>query len=146
MESRRHFLKLAGTAAAAGVLHLNCSSSGASVPNGPVSAGNISAIPVGYLGFVSGSPLVLGRDAQGVYAMSSICPHANCDMRSEGSVSASGLVCNCHGSKFSTNGAVQVGPADTALVHYQVTLAKDGSITIQGGSVVASAVRAVVTA
>jgi len=136
--SRRRFLAVAGGTTAALGLGIGCSSSGAS---GPVSAGNVSAVPVGYLAFIPGSAAVLGRDAGGLYAMTAICTHQQCDISQGGAVSASGLQCNCHGARFSTTGAVISGPAKSPLEHFQVDLAATGAITVQLGTVVSDTTR-----
>lgn len=135
--SRRRFLAVvSGTTAALG-LGIGCSS-GAS---GPVSAGNVSAVPVGYLAFVPGAAAILGRDAGGLYAMTAICTHQQCDISQSGSATASGVQCNCHGARYSPTGAVVSGPAKSSLEHYQVDLAASGAITVQLGTVVSDATR-----
>jgi cytochrome b6-f complex iron-sulfur subunit len=96
---------------------------------------------VGYLGFVPGAAAVLGRDAGGLYAMTAICTHQQCDMTQSGTASASGLQCNCHGARFSTTGGVVSGPAKSSLEHFQVDLAASGAITVQLGTVVSDATR-----
>jgi Rieske Fe-S protein len=83
----------------------------------------------------------IGRDAQGVYAMTLTCTHEGCDMGTEGSVSASGVVCDCHGSRFDVDGAVTQGPATSALQHFAVTVDAAGALTIDGATTVASSVR-----
>src|SRR5206468_1892089 len=55
----------------------------------------------GHLGFVEGYPVVLGRDEQGLFALSSICTHWGCDMRKDGKATPEGVRCDCHGSHIS---------------------------------------------
>jgi Rieske Fe-S protein len=52
-----------------------------------------------------------------------------------------GLTCPCHGSAFDGNGSVTAGPARMALQHYAVTIAADGTMTVDGSQPVASDVR-----
>jgi len=111
---------------------------------GTVQAGNIADLPVGTLRAVDGAPAYIGRDAKGVYAMTSTCPHAGCDMVADGSVSASGVFCGCHGSRFDANGGVMRGPADSPLVHFAVKVDAAGNISVEGGAQVAAAVRTAV--
>ena len=143
MSSRRHFLKLAGSTTVLGVLQLRCgsSTSGAAPASGPVSAGNVSSVPVGHLDFVDNEPIILGRDAGGLYAMTSICTHQDCNMSGSGGIDASGIFCSCHGSRFTRTGAVAQGPAQSALIHYKVDLAADGTITVQANSIVDASAR-----
>jgi Rieske Fe-S protein len=141
--TRRRFLH---TTAAAGVM-LGCGGPGSqssAEPFGTVSAGNIAELPVGTLRAVDGAPAYVGRDQKGVYAMTSTCPHAGCDMVAEGSVSASGVFCGCHGSRFDANGGVVRGPADSPLVHFAVTVDGSGNVTVEGGTQVSAAVRTAV--
>jgi len=58
-----------------------------------------------------------------------------------GSVDATGIKCNCHGSTYDVNGAVTGGPAFSPLVHYKVTVAADGAITIDANAQVAATER-----
>jgi cytochrome b6-f complex iron-sulfur subunit len=143
---RRQILRLAGTAT--GVLFLAkalpaCQNPTGSPPTGTVSAGNVSSLKLGTLQVLS-SDVVVGRDNQGVYAMSAVCPHAGCLVEdSSGSLSA-GLSCPCHGSTFDGNGGVMRGPARSSLQHYRVTIATDGSITVDASAPVAADVRVTV--
>ena len=144
MPTRRQILKLIGTTAATCTL-LDCSSpEGASPATGPVAAGNLSAVPVGTLQFVTGQPVVLGRDEDGLYALSAICTHQQCDMSHDGSINSTTIVCNCHGSSFSSDGAVLNGPAHAPLPQYAVELAANGNITVHAETIVAMGTRTVV--
>jgi len=135
---RRRFLALVGGVggvAAAGA----CAQ--ASVPPasfGDVSAGNVANLPVGSLQVVATDPVCIGRDGRGVYAMTLTCPHAGCDIGQTGNVSPQGLTCGCHGSRFSSNGDVQQGPATQSLDHFDVTVDGQGNLTIHGDQIVSS--------
>jgi Rieske Fe-S protein len=115
---------------------------GASTPSGPIAAGNVSAIAIGALVVMLGSNVVLGRDSQGLYAMSAVCTHAGCTLAN--SSSGTGLFCGCHSSAFDRNGVVTQGPAQRNLQHYQVDVAADGAITVQGGMPISSTARTAV--
>jgi nitrite reductase/ring-hydroxylating ferredoxin subunit len=140
MNDRRRFLVVSCQAAAVlglAAIPLACSSPA----GGPVGAGNVKDVPVGYLAFVGDGSVILGRDAGGLYAMTSLCPHQSCDMHKDGGISAGSVTCACHGSVFDRNGNAVRGPARGILEHYRVDLATDGSITVQSGTVVDAATR-----
>ena len=144
--SRRRLLRVLGTStgvalvgAAAGV---GCGAPTGSPPTGPVSGGNLSALTVGGLRVMGN--VVVARDAQGVYGFSAVCTHASCLLTDSSGQIAAGLDCPCHASRFDGNGAVLRGPAREALQHYQVTIAADGSITVDGSQPVADSARAAV--
>jgi nitrite reductase/ring-hydroxylating ferredoxin subunit len=140
---RRTFLVRFGvTVAAMGASHsLGCGSGGSEESDGSVNVGNIKDVPIGHFAGVPGKQLVLARDTDGLYALSTVCTHLGCDMAEKGKISASGLECACHGSRFSLAGAVLAGPATKPLPHFKVDLATDGAITVQAGTIVANAVR-----
>jgi Rieske Fe-S protein len=124
-----------GGAAAAGA----CAQS--SVPPasfGDVAAGNVSGLSVGTVRALDAEPACICRDAKGVYAMTLTCPHAGCDIGQSGTVSAQGLVCACHGSRFDANGGVQQGPATQSLDHFSVTVDAQGNLTVHGGEIVSA--------
>lgn len=104
---------------------------------GDVAIGNASALTVGQIKLISG--VIVGRDANGVYAMSTVCTHQGCDM-SDG-VSATSVTCSCHGSRFDVDGNPVAGPARSTLEHYAVTADASGNLTAHGGQSVDGATR-----
>ena len=104
-----------------------------------LAVGNAAALAVGNLQIVG--QIVLGRDAVGVYAMSNVCTHQGCAVGVIGAAGQETLSCPCHGSAFDANGAVTRGPARTALAHYRITAAADGSLSVCVGSVVPASTR-----
>jgi len=140
--NRRDILKLAG--ATTGLVALGgavsgCGNPTGSPPTGPVAAGNISALTVGSLLVMTN--FVVARDADGVYAMSAICTHAGCFLDDGADKISAGLSCPCHGSTFDGEGTVTAGPARTPLQHYAVTIAADGSLTVDGSQPVSTSTR-----
>jgi cytochrome b6-f complex iron-sulfur subunit len=99
---------------------------------GPAEAGNVNDLSVDTLKQIPNVNAFIGRDANGVYAMSAVCTHMGCLLGAAGTVE-SGAACGCHGSRFDGNGIVTHGPAGRNLQHYQVDIASDGTITVQGG-------------
>ncbi|MGZ3416893.1 MAG: Rieske (2Fe-2S) protein [Polyangiales bacterium] len=136
---RRVFLS---TAISAVVVCAGCGGEKTAKPaSGPVAGGNLKDVPIGTLRAVLDEPVILGRDAGGLYAMSAICTHQQCDITRDGTIRPTGITCVCHGSRFDVNGAVKVGPAASPLDHYQVDLAADGTITIQASHLVSPSTR-----
>jgi Rieske Fe-S protein len=139
---RREMLRVvgmsAGTVSALVVLPA-CGQATGSAPTGPVSVGNVSALAVGKMLVMSN--VVVARDASGVYGMSAVCTHEGCLLDDGPATVAAGLNCSCHGSTFDGAGAVTRGPARTALQHYAVTIASDGSMVVDGSQPVAASTR-----
>ncbi len=140
--TRRRFLQIALGAGTLPLGAVACSSSGAGPENvGDIEAGNVSDLSVGTLKGLGSAPACIGRDADGVYAMTLTCTHQSCNMATQGSVSSSGVSCSCHGSRFDVDGNVTRGPAVSALSHLAVTADASGKLTVHSGTVVAEAVR-----
>jgi Rieske Fe-S protein len=134
---RRHFLRLVGAGSLAAVAG-GCGGSNSSDPEafGDVSAGSALSLAVGSLQAVSGAPAIVGRDSNGVYAMTSTCTHEGCDLIRQGTISETGVICGCHGSQFDAVGNRVSGPAKSALTHFAVAIDAAGNITVHGGTVV----------
>lgn len=143
--SRRRLLSLAGSSTGLIVVGVGtaalggCGAATGSPPTGPVAAGNVASLTVGSMHTMSN--IVVARDAGGVYAMSAICTHAGALLDDSSSTIAAGLSCPLHGSTFDGDGKVTGGPARSALQHYAVTLAADGSLTVEGEQPVTESTR-----
>jgi cytochrome b6-f complex iron-sulfur subunit len=143
--SRRHFLQVIVATGAVSALP-GCNGGGDSSPEafGDVGAGNVSELAVGSIQAVSNAPAYIARDASGLYAMTSTCTHAGCDMIASGAITSQGIACHCHGSVFDKNGNVVTGPANSALAHFAVSVDAAGAITVHGGQTVAQSERTAV--
>lgn len=73
------------------------------------------------------------RDAEGVYAISTICTHLGCVVKP----TAEGFECPCHGSRFQPDGGVARGPAPRPLAWLKVS-GKDGVFHVDEGKTVPS--------
>jgi nitrite reductase/ring-hydroxylating ferredoxin subunit len=86
-----------------------------------------------------GRAVAVFRDAQGVYAISTVCTHLGCIVKRDGA----GFACPCHGSLFAMDGAVLKGPAPKSLPWLAVAKAGDdwmvdeGTIVPEGTKVLA---------
>jgi nitrite reductase/ring-hydroxylating ferredoxin subunit len=84
-----------------------------------------------------GRPVVLVRDAAGVYAVSRVCTHLGCIVQP----TPSGFDCPCHGSKFAADGAVIKGPAPKPLKWLAVTSLGSGTYVVDEGENVPAGTR-----
>jgi cytochrome b6-f complex iron-sulfur subunit len=82
--------------------------------------------------------VALFRDSSGVYAVSMVCTHLGCIVKS----APDGFHCPCHGSRFAPDGSVVRGPAPKGLPWYAVTSAGGGSYIVDEGKVVPPGTRA----
>lgn len=78
-----------------------------------------------------GRSVVLFRDTEGVFAISTVCTHLGCIVKS----TPEGFECPCHGSRFTAEGGVVKGPAPRALPWFKVT-GGGGTYFVDEGSVV----------
>jgi Rieske Fe-S protein len=99
-------------------------SPGAPAPS-PVALTTTADVPVGSGVIVD--DIVVTQPTAGVFkGFSTVCPHAGCNVSK---VEGGNIVCPCHGSRFSLEGAVVGGPAKDPLT------AK--AVVVQGDSIVA---------
>lgn len=82
-------------------------------------------------GFVYEDNIIIIRTGETSYtALSSVCTHQACQVSYN--KASNELPCPCHGSRFSINGAVLNGPAQTSLKKYPVRL-EDNMLIINNG-------------
>lgn len=74
--------------------------------------------------------LVLFRDSEGFYAVSTTCTHLGCTVAR----SREGFACPCHGSRFDARGKVTGGPAPRPLPWLEVNRAADGTLIVNADS------------
>jgi Rieske Fe-S protein len=80
---------------------------------------------------VSGTTVLIGRDAGGLFARSSLCTHNSCNLNSQGKLlPGGGMHCNCHGAEYDALGNVTQGPASNPLKSFQLTLECDGNLWV----------------
>jgi len=126
MLSRRKFLQVVGTSGAA-VGAAACSEEYDFTPEvGRWDVGVPDEYTEGELRFFETGPILVGRDAGGMYAMSAICTHQACVLGDEpdevdGSMDPP-IECGCHQSQYDANGVDLAGPSARPLQHYVVTL------------------------
>jgi nitrite reductase/ring-hydroxylating ferredoxin subunit len=80
-----------------------------------------------------GRSVAVFKDEQGLYAVSTICTHLGCVVKT----TAEGFECPCHGSRFAPDGSVRKGPAPQALPWFKVSVEGE-SVLIDEGTTVPS--------
>ncbi len=83
--------------------------------------------------------LIVGHDAGGLFAYSTVCTHYACLINLD-DPSTGHATCPCHGSQYDGNGHVLVGPAITSLYHYALAIC-DGMVTVDKRRVIARTTR-----
>jgi Rieske Fe-S protein len=68
----------------------------------------------------------LVRDTNRLYALSATCTHKACPLTTKGE----GILCPCHGSRFSKEGQVQTGPATTPLPRFNISINQEGHVVV----------------
>jgi cytochrome b6-f complex iron-sulfur subunit len=71
-----------------------------------------------------GRSVALFRDAEGVFAISTICTHLGCVVKA----TTKGFECPCHGSGFRKDGTVVKGPAPKPLPWLKVSKSGSGFV------------------
>jgi cytochrome b6-f complex iron-sulfur subunit len=142
--SRRSFLSLAaigsffaalGTAAV-GILRLPSPS----VLPGPVRRFKLGPPEEFSTGSETAFPdhnLMLFRDDQGFYAISTTCTHLGCTVAR----GKEGFACPCHGSRFDNRGNVIGGPAPRPLPWLEVSRAANGELIVNADNEVQEGTR-----
>jgi Rieske Fe-S protein len=78
-----------------------------------------------------GRSMAVFRDAEGVFAISTVCTHLGCIVRPV----ADGFECPCHGSRFAADGSVMRGPAPQPLRWLKVS-SSDGTWIVDEAAIV----------
>jgi cytochrome b6-f complex iron-sulfur subunit len=77
------------------------------------------------------------RDARGLYALSTRCPHLGCTVQRQ----LDGFTCPCHGSQFALDGQLRRGPATRPLAYFKLTRGSDGRLVLHADETSAPADR-----
>jgi Rieske Fe-S protein len=132
----------------AGALLIGCGPGGSStVDLGPprdlrpalINAGPASALASGAAILTGEGSVYLCRDAGGLFAVTSVCTHAGCEVGFRANPAR--FACPCHGSEYTFDGVVTQGPANANLEHYAVSIDTSGDAIIDPGQTVAASVR-----
>lgn len=81
-------------------------------------AASVLAAPGGHLIISAAKTIAINLDGTTIRAFTSICTHQGCDVSR---FESSRIICDCHGSEFSTSGQAVKGPASAPLKEYAVS-------------------------
>jgi Rieske Fe-S protein len=87
-----------------------------------------------------GRSVAVFRDDTGVYAVSRVCTHLGCLVKSE----RDGFHCPCHGSRFAPDGSVVKGPAPKALPWLAIKRVEPGTYLVDESKTVRAGTKEVV--
>ncbi len=88
--------------------------------------------------YVEEAGLFVVRDNVGLAAMSAVCTHLGCNVRTE---VGGGYICPCHGSRYDGQGRVVSGPAPLPLVWVKLVRDRKGNLIADLAQPVAANVR-----
>ena len=96
------------------------------IENKRIWIGKPGDFPINRMTYLPQSRLFILHDHQGLAAMSAICTHLGCVVEHD----ASGFLCPCHGSCYSSEGLVLNGPASRNLPWFQVVALPNQSLMV----------------
>ena len=136
--NRREFVSLtvAAAAACAGVCGGNVAAAGESPGPTPPTALQKTPVDVGPKAdyakdgvidkFTKSHRVIMVTNGGKIYAVCSTCTHKNCATKAKDD----GIVCPCHGSKFSLHGTPTKGPAKASLYRFGLSVNEQGNIIV----------------
>jgi len=131
--SRRNFLILLGKGSLAGsalismgVLVRFISFHSEASPPTLYDLGLETNYPLGSRITVQSVPATIIHDSQGYHAISLVCPHLGCVIKT----TSDGFACPCHGSRFGSDGSLRNGPASKSLTFLQVETNAEGHLIL----------------
>ena len=136
--NRREFVTIATVAAATAVCCGTCDLALAGEPPGPTPPTALQKTPVdvgpkaGYAKdgvvdkFAKSHRVLVVTNGGKIYAICATCTHKNCATKAKDD----GIVCPCHGSKFSLHGTPTKGPAKASLYRFGLSVNEQGNIIV----------------
>jgi cytochrome b6-f complex iron-sulfur subunit len=88
--------------------------------------GDAENFPPGSRIIVPDAQAIIQNGAQGLQALSLICPHLGCLVQPD----KDGFTCPCHGSKYGLNGEYRSGPANQSLAELRLEETADGKLIL----------------
>ncbi len=78
--------------------------------------------------YIEDQKVFIVRDGNSFLALSSVCTHLGCTVRTD--ASGTGFFCPCHGSRYRENGKNYAGPAPKPLAVYELSLGPGGELIV----------------
>jgi Rieske Fe-S protein len=102
------------------------------LPTGPVDVGTMSDYSTDGVTerWAATHGFYVVRTAGKLTAISSVCTHQRCQVQPSHDTTHPGYGCKCHGSRFTSAGAVVNGPATVSLPHLAISVDPGGRITV----------------
>jgi cytochrome b6-f complex iron-sulfur subunit len=91
-------------------------------------AGTPDLYPLNSVTYIADQQVYIVHSQDGFFAVSAVCTHLGCITK--WNPDADMIACPCHGSKFRADGTKIEGPAPVPLVHWSMTLASNGDLTV----------------
>ena len=90
--------------------------------------GTVSDFPEGATVIRLDIPAIIKRTKAGLVSISLVCTHLGCTIEQD--ENGEGFTCPCHGSRYSSEGALLEGPATKNLAHYRIKEQADGRLRL----------------
>lgn len=90
--------------------------------------GKPTRYPPGSVTFMPERRVYLFSTERGFHAISAVCTHLGCVVHRASETGE--FLCSCHGSKFSSDGGLLVGPAPKGLTWLRMSLSPEGELVI----------------